>query len=150
MGLQLSQILEYSDSVLADVALSPSQSRSCMSVDDEPLKKPRDEFGKPPTTGGKRPSLALGKVRPNSPIEHGVKTINLDRLHMFSYASTLDDQVSQIEKRTAEKVETEKFAIKELKAFKRSCLEQALEARRVRENEEHSRRVKQAQNLISG
>ena len=76
---QLRNLIEYSEDILGEFALSPQHSRSW--AGEEKFKKPRDPFSKPPTTDGRRISIGLNRVRPSTPIDDSVKRLNLNRLH---------------------------------------------------------------------
>lgn len=146
--MKLKQIMEYSDEVLAEVALSPQHSRSWSG--EEPFKKPRDQCGRPPTSDGRRPSLGLGKVRPATPIDDSVKHLNLNRLHLFSSATGLEDEVLQVHKRTVDALSRERAASESRKAFKRDLLEKVRASSNVRDTGADAKKIKQAQMLVSG
>ena len=59
--------------------------------------------------------------------------MDLSRLHLFSYANTVDDELQQIEKRTVENMEKEKTASKARRLFLQERRDENLAARRARE-----------------
>jgi len=170
---QLRNLLEYSEDILGEFALSPQHSRSW--AGEEKFKKPRDPFSKPPTTDGRRISIGLNRVRPSTPIDDSVKRLNLNRLHTFHYASTLEDEVKRlnlnrlhtfhyastledevkdVEKRTIDAVNKEISEREARKAFKADILHKTREAARIADELHNantgSNALKKAQMLVSG
>jgi len=149
---QLRNLLEYSEDILGEFALSPQHSRSW--AGEEKFKKPRDPFSKPPTTDGRRISIGLNRVRPSTPIDDSVKRLNLNRLHTFHYASTLEDEVKDVEKRTIDAVNKEISEREARKAFKADILHKTREAARIADELHNantgSNALKKAQMLVSG
>jgi len=144
---------EYTEGVLAEVELGGEHSRS--RFDEEPFRRPWDNLGRAPTSGGKRQSLGLSvdgrrKDRPETPVDDTVKKVVMNKFHAFSRASTLDDEVEQVEKATRDAVKKATGNAEAWRQFKQDCFMKEEMARRRREWEDSRNARMQAANWISG
>mmetsp|Transcript_85977 Transcript_85977/g.135754 ORF Transcript_85977/g.135754 Transcript_85977/m.135754 type:complete len:190 (+) Transcript_85977:123-692(+) len=137
------EIQAYNEKMRMEVANSPNRLRSGC---DPPIPTRRSGVGPSPSAD----TVDVHKIRPATPIEDAVKHINFRSKHMLSYASVLDEQVEEAQKRLTEDLNRKRMQCEAFIDFRRQCHEKTMAERRAREAFANRKKVAEVERVLTG